>query len=371
MKIAYIVESMYNSGGMERVISQKANWLSKQNGIEVSIITYNNKTKPYYFELNESINKINIELKDYNKVPGHSIRKNIKQKLNTLLNEQKFDICISTFGQEFFILNQIKDGSKKIVEFHFSFEVNRCWQKNSSFLNKIMGMLKQIRMIYYGKKFSKIVVLTKSDLSKWERYTKKVVQIYNPITFETKNNSTCENPQVIAVGRLDYQKGFDYLIKAWKYVDEVYPNWKLSIYGGGEKRVYENLISNFSLKNKVLLRGVSPDIISNYLDSSIFVLSSRYEGFPLVILEAMQCGLPIISFDCPTGPKELITNFENGFLVNKVGDIKSLADSIIKLIEDKVLRKEMGSKAKLTSMRFKEYNIMNQWMVLFNELIFN
>ena len=368
MKLAYITESMYNSGGIERVISQKANWLSKQKDIEVTIITYNNKNKPYYFKLNDSIYQINIELNYHSNHSGREIRKELKQKLNALLNEKKFDICISTFGQEFFVLNQIKDGSKKIVEFHFSFEVNRFWQKDLSLSHKIMGMLKQIRMIYYGKKFSKIVTLTKSDLNKWKRYTKKVVQIYNPITFETNDASTCENPQVIAVGRLDYQKGFDYLIKAWMYVDEVYPNWKLSIYGGGEKKDYENLISNYSLKNKVLLRGVSSDIISNYLDSSIFVLSSRYEGFPLVILEAMQCGLPIVSFNCPTGPNELITNSDNGFLVNKVGDIKGLADDIIKLIADNELRKEMGNKAKSTSMKFKVDNIMRQWLMLFKEL---
>src|SRR5574344_1133994 len=126
MKIAYIIEGMYNSGGMERVITKKANWFA-ENGIDVSVITYNQGSRPYFYSLINSVHKVDLKLNINLCNSAFRIRKVLKSKLEDVLYREKFDICISTYGQEFFILYNIKDGSKKIVEFHFAFDVNEKW----------------------------------------------------------------------------------------------------------------------------------------------------------------------------------------------------------------------------------------------------
>ena len=366
-KIAYIIESMYNSGGMERIISQKANWFVCHN-VDITIITCNQQNRSFFFHLDEKVKRINLDV-NYNS-SAKKIRMALKSILMNLFLKEDYDFIISTFGQEFYILNSIKDKSKKIVEFHFAFDINEKWIARGRFAHfkKILSKLYTLRMVYYAKKFDKIVVLTNKDKGKWEKYTHKVSQIYNPLTMKTTKIAKCDNNAVIAVGRMDYQKGFDYLIKAWKIVIQKHPNWILNIYGGGDSSLYMNLIENLNLSNSVYLMGVTNDMESAYLNSSIFVLSSRYEGFPLVLEEAMLCGLPIVSYNCPAGPSELIKNGINGFLISPVGDVTGLADNICKLIEDEKLRKRMSIESKLFSTSYTENFIMNKWMELFRTL---
>jgi glycosyltransferase involved in cell wall biosynthesis len=176
------------------------------------------------------------------------------------------------------------------------------------------------------------------------------------------------NKNVIAVGRLSPQKGYDMLIDAWSKVCQIYPDWKLEIYGDGElKDVLSKKISDSWMDNCVKLCGVVSDIQDKYLESSIFVLSSLYEGLPMAMIEAMTCGLPIVAFDCEYGPRELVTNEYNGFLVEPQ-DVNSLADKIIQLIDNADLRTTFGGNSIQKSKELAVDKIMNEWIALFTKL---
>lgn len=178
-----------------------------------------------------------------------------------------------------------------------------------------------------------------------------------------------KSKKVIAVGRYSYEKGFDRLIKVWDIVNKEIKGWTLHIIGdGGCREALQNQINELGLNQCVFLDGLRNDMKEEYLDASLFVLSSRYEGFGMVLLEAMSCGVPVVSFDCPCGPKDLITDGENGYLVED-GDIEKLADRIVYLIRHPEKRKEMGAMAYKRSADYSEDKIMKQWMELFNEVL--
>lgn len=361
MKIAYIIEGLFNSGGMERVVSYKANWLATNSTHEITIITFSQNDRSDFFPLHKNIIRINWEL------DSHDVSNDLEKKLRIWLKEHPQDICISTYGREFKILPKIKDGSKKIVEFHFAYDINKHWLSNSS--NKlrtaVLGHLKTRAMTLTAKKYDCIVCLTEADKKRWN--SDKVVQIYNPITIEASLLSDCSSKEIVAVGRMDKQKGFDYLLDCWKTIEHKHPDWQLKIYGGGDSSIYEKQIKDLGLKH-ASLRGRTSDVPKVLRESSIYILSSRYEGFPLIICEAMRCGLPIVSFDCPSGPAELVKDGVNGYVIKKVGDIDKMSKCISDLIENEDLRKKFGQNSHQLSKKLESTYIMEKWLALFAEL---
>ena len=173
--------------------------------------------------------------------------------------------------------------------------------------------------------------------------------------------------RAIAVGRYTHQKGFDLLIKAWQIVYLKHPDWELHIFGGGDNQSYANIANKLSLKDVVTCHGPVDDIRNEYLNSSIFVLSSRFEGFGLVLAEAMSVGLAPVAFTCPCGPRDIIHDGEDGILCEN-GNIVKLAEGICQLIENEQLRQEMGQKAAQNIQRYTIDNIMKQWDELFQEI---
>ena len=217
------------------------------------------------------------------------------------------------------------------------------------------------------KKLKRFIVLSEEDKKKWTELD-NVSVIYNPLSFFPKKVSTCKNKKVIAVGRYTPQKGFDLLIDSWKIVSEKYPDWSLSIYGDGMREELQAQIDNLHLNNNCKLEHTVSNITDKYLESSIFVLSSRYEGFGMVIIEAMACGLPSIAFTCPCGPKDIIKNGTDGILVEN-GNIEKVAKKICYLIEHEEKRIEMGKNARRNVERFKMENIGMQWEKLFDDVL--
>lgn len=363
MKIVYIIESLSNSGGMERVIAQKANWLADKAYQDVSIVTFAQHSDiDDFFQLSDNVKRVKINLKDFDK-------KKLSLFLTEWLKDNPQDICISTYGREFSILPQLEDGSKKIVEFHFAYDINKHWLANScsKLKTSLVGAVKTWLMTRTAKKYDKIVCLTKADYKRWRKHTDKVVQIYNPITISSNKTSDCISKEIVAIGRMDKQKGFDLLIDCWKLLEEHYPDWQLKIYGGGDPTIYNNQISNLGLKHIKIL-GPTDNVPAALCESSIYVLSSRYEGFSLTICEAMTCGLPIVSFDCPSGPAELISHGLNGFLVKNVGDTDTMARHISSLIENENMRKRYGSESLRMSKEYNIEKILAQWVSLFERL---
>lgn len=361
-RIAYVCNGLYNSAGMERVLTTRANALCEE--FDITFITYNQSQRPDHFPLDSRIHRHDI-------IAQNDLE--YKSILERWLIQEQYDITVSTGGTEFFFLHSIKDGSKKVFEFHFSFDISKVWL--SGIKNKYKRWLfikgQTLKRIYHAKKYDLIVVLCKTDYKKWSRFCNNVTYIYNPLTIDTNQASNCSSNKVISVGRLHKQKGFDYLIYAWRRVYASYPNWTLEIYGDGElRKSLQTQIDQSGLKDVVFLKGKTDDIVNKYLDSSLFVLSSRDEAFGLVITEAEACGLPIITFDCPSAPAELVEHGKNGYVV-PLGDVKSLSEKICKLIENENLRKEMGKQSKKLSERFHIDVIKEQWNRLYQQIVYN
>lgn len=350
---------------MERVITQKANWLVTNLDYEISIITFaQGEADCDFFALDSKVNRVRLKLSDLKR------QRELYLSLNKWLMNNPQDICISTYGREFNILHKIKDGSKKIVEFHFTYDINKLWLARTGnwFKTNIIGALKTWLTVRTAKKYDKIICLTKTDYRRW--HNNKTVQIYNPVTINTSSVSDCSSKIIVAIGRMDPLKGYDMLIDCWQLLENKYPEWQLKIYGGGDSSKYSKQILDLQLKHISIL-GRTNNVADALCNGSIYVMSSRTEGFPLVICEAMRCGLPIVTFDCPSGPAELVTNGKNGYVVSKVGDIVSMAECISKLIENEQLRKYYGENSHKMSKKYEIDFVMKNWVSLFQDLYEN
>lgn len=374
MRIIYCIAKTHNSGGMERVLANKANYLIDQ-GHEIIIITTDQCGKQPYFPLDARIRCYDLGI-NYEENNGASFGNKLihypfkqirhKKRLGKLLKQLKADIVISMFCNDASFITEINDGSKKIVEIHFSkfkrlqYGRKGIWKMADWYRTKADEKL--------VKKFDRFVVLTQEDKGYWGNLPNMEV-IHNMLSFHSEEIAPLENKRVLAIGRYTYQKGFDYLLDAWKIVHREKPDWTLDIVGDGELQAQlQEQIFNNQLGSSVCLRPPTKKIEDIYKEASILVMSSRYEGLPMVLLEAESCGLPVVSFTCKCGPKDIVTDGMDGFLVPEA-DIDTLANRILLLMEDDKLRRDMGKAAKENSERFSETIIMKEWIKLFENLI--
>jgi len=378
IKIAYCLPSLYISGGMERVLTLKANYFADVLNYEVYIILTDGKDKKPYFELSPKIHIVHLDVNYdelngktlFHRLPKYLIKQKVyKNRLKKCLMSIKPDITVSMLRREINFINSIHDGSKKIGEIHVNKSNFRDFneEKNTNLLKKLLAKLWMYQLIRELKKLDKFVTLSHEDREKWTEINNTTV-IHNPLSFFPDRTSDCTSHQVIGVGRYILQKGFDMLIDAWKIVSEKHPDWILKIYGDGDQKDYLDQIERLGLKKTCILNSAVPTISDKYIESSIFVLSSRFEGFGMVITEAMACGLPAISFACPCGPKDIINHGKDGFLVQP-GNIQELANRIIYTIENQEERVKMGIEARKNSERFRIEKIANQWKALFESLL--
>ena len=374
MKIIYCIAGTRHSGGMERVLANKANFLA-EHGYDIVIVTTDQCGEPPFFPLDNRIRCIDLNI-NYEENNGKSIWnklihypvKQIKHnnKLTSVLNREKPDITIYMYCNYAFFLPSIHDGSKKILEIHFSrFKRLQYGRKGLWRLADRFRSHEDTRIV---KKYNKFVVLTHEDKDYWGDLD-NICVIPNARTFTFSNPALLDNKEVIAIGRYSFQKGFDLLIDAWRIVCKKNKDWILRIVGNGEQREeLQQKINTYGIEKRIILDSSRPDMISVYKKASLFVLSSRYEGLPMVLLEAQSAGLPIVSFTCKCGPKDLIKNGISGFLVPE-NDVIELSNRILQLIEDKKLRDSMGKAAFINSQKYSMEYIMQQWIDLFRNLI--
>jgi len=373
MKIIYCIAGTCNSGGMERVLANKTNfWV--RNGMEVVIITTDQRGRKPFFPLPPHVKLVDLDINYeenndkgfFNKLVHYPYKQwKHKKKLTCLLKSLRADVVVSMFCNDVSFIWKIKDGSKKVLEIHFSrfkrLQYNRkgIWRLADRFRNRMDQSL--------VRRYDRFVVLTHEDKTYWEDLQNMTV-IPNARTFNPAAVAQLDNKKAIAIGRYNYQKGFDDLIKAWAIVHRSCPDWELTIVGEGElSDRLQQLIDDHNLQACVRLQPPTSPIEEVYAQASILVMSSRYEGLPMVLLEAQAFGLPVVSLNCKCGPKDIITDGKDGFLVPEK-DINALAGRIILLTDDSELRKKMGQAAKLNSERFSEPVIMQQWMELFHSL---
>ena len=373
MKILYNIAGTYRSGGMERVLANKVNWLV-ENGFDVVIATTDQRGRPAFFSMDERVRCYDLDINYEENNNGTLLKKILhfpkkqilhRKRLLDLLSLEKPDITISMFCNDVNFITALKDGSKKVLEIHFA-KFKRL-QYGRKGLWGIADVLLSKLDEFSVRKFDRFVVLTAEDETNWGNL-ENIVVIPNALTFVPQIQSSLEHNKVIAIGRLTYQKGFDRLIRSWRIVHEEYPEWQLDIVGGGEDLEYlSSLIKEYRLQDVVHLLPPTEEIDKVYMKSSLLVITSRYEGFGLVLTEAHSFGVPTVAFNCKCGPSDIILDGENGYLVDE-GDIEDLADKVIALIKDEKLRKQMGAAAYKNSERFSEERVMRQWVELFNDV---
>ena len=279
------------------------------------------------------------------------------------------DITISLLRREINFLCDIQDGSRKIGELHVNRENYRNFEANdTNIVKRLFSKLWMRSLVSHLKRLDRFVVLTEEDKRSWvELHNVEVIP--DPLAFPIDKLSPLTKKRVIAVGRYVYQKGFDLLLQAWSQVAEQFPEWELAIYGMGDRAPYEKIIDDLQIdRSRCHLNASTNDIRQEYLNSSLFVFSSRFEGFGMVLIEAMACGLPVISFDCPCGPKDIVRHDEDGILVPS-GSVKQLTSAMWRLMSDATQRRRMASAASVNVRRYQMGVIAERWRSLFNQCI--
>ena len=364
MNILYITNGFCGAGGLERVLSIKASYLAEHYGYEVTICSLNEQNlKPFYnFSTKVKLTSIVASGNPFGYIKSYT--EGLKSKVGAI---QPDIICVCDDGLKGFFLPYILKKNIPIVyERHVSKEIEL--QKDASFLNKMLIKAKWQLMEKLAAKFSKFIVLTEGNKNEWKSLT-NIKVIANPLSFYPDKVSTLRNKQVIAVGKQSYQKGYDLLLKAWAVVSKQNADWQLNIYGTIDQHCkLEEQALKLNIVDSVFFHPPEKNIETKYLESSIYVMSSRFEGFGMVLIEAMACGVPCVSFDCNYGPSDIIEHSVDGLIVES-GDVDGLAIKINELIVNDNLRLKMGANARENVKRFKQEMILEQWNSLFKTLV--
>ena len=378
MNLLYCIPHLYNSGGMERVLTQKVNWLAAHTDYTITIVTTEptpTGTPKCYFPLSEKVQVVELNI-DFNadytkpllpKYCAHMRRmRAYKRALTEYIVQHGIELCISLGGKEIAFLRHLP--CRTIAEMHFAMDQRRqlIEANHKSLFWSLVGEVRTRQLVQAVKPLERLVVLTEADKAAWEKAgCTNVTVIPNPCSLDGQKVSikSAKSKTILAVGRLHEQKGFDLLLQAWKPIEKTYSDWSLRIVGEGPKRAeLEAQIESQGLK-RVVLAGATNNVLDEYEAASIFVLSSRYEGLPLALIEAMWCGLPCIAFDCPQGPAELLAE-DRGWLVPD-GDIAELTAQIAYALSHPEEALKCAQKAQsFAQTTYSEAAIMPQWVQL-------
>ena len=316
------------------------------------------------------------------------LKGSVRERLSRVVEMLNPDVCVSLCGPEVRILPAVACGRPCVAEYHFSHD--KFYRKYGGIFLYPYAWLRTHMLERAVSEYDCMVTLTEHDLPIWKRHCRRVERIFNPVTTPPGQVSRLAEKRMIAVGRLEDQKNFKDLVSAWSIVAERFPDWRLEIFGEGKlENALRSQIARLGLTGSVILRGVVKDIASEYSNSSALLMTSLHEGFPLALVEASSFGLPLISYDCPTGPSEIIIdagdggdagnvpaatldqvagNTPNGYLV-PVGDVRTLADRICRIASDDNLRLRLGAASKASSRRFTPETIISAWEHLFSSLL--
>lgn len=376
MKIVYCHCSLYNPGGMERVLLNKIEWMSRNRNWEIVVVTTDQNGRAPFYHFPEGVRLVDLGINYtddkfiplYKRIPSYIRKRRAhRRKLTELLMNEHPDITVSLYPSESSFIPSIKDGSRKILELHF----NRYFRLQYG-RKGLTGLIDRLRSRDDSKlagRFDRFVVLTDEDKGYWESLPN--IEVIPNAARPSASHSDCTARRVIAVGRLDYQKGFDRLLDVWAKVrsDKRSDGWVLDIFGRGEwKDMLATRILELGVSDSVTINDPVDRIYEEYATSSMLVMTSHYEGFPMVMIEAMSAGLPVVTFDYKCGPRDIITHNVDGLIVSD-GEIDVMAESILALMADDNRRAAMGAEAMHVADRFSEDRVMQMWMNLFEKVL--
>lgn len=370
MRIAYVTDAFAVWGGLERVLADKMNYLAESYGVEIRVLTCNQGTHSIPFHLHPNIQCEDLNIRMHQQYEYHGIKRLLirmqlqrvlKQRMRDAIDRIKPDVIVCVKFVFVELLNQVRGDIPLVIEAH-----TLC----TSYRYEGVGMLQRIQSRSFKKAISKVdalISLTEGDAADWRRINNNVRVIPNVVHLnESGSFASCEQKSIIYVGRFSPQKDYDSLLRIWGIVHQQYPDWQLDIYGEGELKEF------FLPKIKAMNANIHvyepvSDIMEMYREHSILLLTSLYEPFGLVLPEAMSCGLPVVAFDCPYGPADIISDGVDGFLV-KDRDIECFAKRVDQLISSYDLRRQMGRAGILSSQRYHASHIMPQWVQFFEQL---
>ncbi len=369
MRLLYFINQIENSGGIERIVIDKVNYLTELPGYELHLAYYGKQGEKSFYPINNAVKLWAIDedtettsfVKRLSKVSG------IYRKSKEIINAVKPDVIVNANTRivSYFLPYTFRR-IPKVVELHFTYEglqiMNKGMYGDSKWKAAVNNMLRR----YFYARYDKCVVLVNDDVKAWGFKNLMVIPNFTNLAFPSVNNEGREKV-VVNVGRLEKQKDHRTLIEAWKLVHKKHPGWKLEIWGDGKLREkLQSLIQKLGLQDCVFLKGVTSEIGKVYARASVFALSSLYEGMPLVAIEAMTAGVPCVSFDI-SGIRDVITDGEDGLIV-EMHIVNAFADGIIRMIEQKEMRAKMSARAKDKVKAFAKERVMRRWTELFEKL---
>ncbi len=360
MRLLYVTDAFAVWGGMERVLADKMNYLSERYGYDVVLMTVNQGEHTIPFSLNPQINHIDLGVRLHQQYEYRGVKRflihrqlvtQLKDKMRNALQQIDADVIICAKLDYVGVLNELRGRTPLIVESHTLCRADY-YEKS--------GLLRRLHVLEYKRQVKKadaVVALTAGDAKDWQEYNRNVCVIPNVVHInETDNYSDCSEKRIVLVGRFTKQKDFDSLLKIWSKVYSCHLDWTLHIYTDGE----------IDAPGVRVFKPVA-NIMEKYCNSSMLLLTSLFEPFGLVLPEAMSCGLPVVSFDCPYGPADIITDGVDGFLI-KNRDVNEFANRVCQLIKDRELRVRMGQAAVKSAQRYRTDLIMPKWKELFERL---
>ncbi|WP_272516420.1 MULTISPECIES: glycosyltransferase [unclassified Providencia] len=366
--IIYCIPGLHNAGGMENVLSLKVNFLSEKWGYNIKIVTYQNpNNSPPFFPINNCISIVNLSSKGkYSNIID----------IYKYVNKEKPDYFISLGGPDILFISLLSKKIKSILEWHFCYNqpILESSETNNP-IKKLLGYIRREKNIFFAKKFNSLVILTNKDYPKWaKRNISSIYVINNPILpnsiqIEEKEISKKDKIKFISAGRLEKQKSFLRMIEIFKNT-KFNMDWELNIYGtGSQHHLLTEKIKKYSLDKNIFIHSPIKNLQDAMIKSDFFILTSIYEGLPMVLLESISIGLPVIAFDCETGPSDIIKNESNGYLIENNNLIEY--SKILEKLSSIKNYNEISYNAVISSKKFNIAFICNQWNSLFSKNQYN
>ncbi len=361
MKLLYIVPNINNEGGVARILSLKTNYFITQCGFEVNILTQNNGNTPLFYSFHEDVVFHDMQLKGAAPLFAFQYYKALNQNIS-LIKPNCILICdngLKAFLLPFLVRRKIP----LLLEIHSSIHVQEHPSSHAVF-NSLKQNLQYHFKKYAAEKYTKVVFLSNESAQEWNVRKKAIIP--NPLWFAVNSVAPLSSRKVIAVARNTYEKGLDRLLPIWKEVVTLYPSWKLELYCGNYQDL-ELIARELGIQDSVVFLDPTDTIQEAYLQAAIYIMTSRYECFPMVLLEAMASGVPCVAYDCPCGPKAIINHGVDGLLVED-GNQDEFIKQLELLMSNETLRLEMGKKAQATSNAYQIENVMPEWQKLIKSL---
>ena len=375
MRIAYLFPHYAQKAGTERILIDKMNWLAEK-GYSVYALSYEQGDHADAFPLSGKVKRIDFNVRFFPLYRYHVakrlvltvvLRRKLIGKLRDFVSTVRPDLMVCTTYAPFEIAALTRVCQPLQIPFVIESHSTYLNAHSTDMLSLVMHRKHSLSRRQLAA-VNRVVALTDGDAAEWRRVVSRVEVIPNMVHLnDARQYASLDSRQVIFAGRLEQQKGLPELLAVWQSVHQTHPDWTLHVYGTGPQRQW--FVDEVERRNiGIVVHEPVADIMTKYKESSMLMLTSVYEPFGLVLVEAMSCGLPVVSFDSPYGPADIITDGQDGYLVEQ-GNVEAFADRLRRLMDDPQLRKTFGQRAIVSSQRFAADKVMPRWEQLFTSLI--